>query len=113
MGILHKCKKKGMCKDSYPPPPGLGEVYQVCWGGISSCDEGKEYQDCGEEYYIEIRERGSNIIFPIILRLLGRISSGEDGKKTGILGKKINIIINGVGEEYQVVGNFIHPFVNV
>ena len=39
----------------------------------------------------EKRERGSNIIFPIILRLLGRISSGEEVKWTEILGKKIKI----------------------
>ena len=40
--------------------------------------EGK-YHGCGEEYHMEKRERGSNIIFPIILRRLGRISNGEDG----------------------------------
>ena len=34
------------------------------------------------------RERGSNIIFPIILRLLGGISSGEEGKETEILWEK-------------------------
>ena len=49
------------------------------------------------------RERGSIIIFPIILRLLGRISRGEERKWTKILGKKINIFKNGDGEEYQVV----------
>ena len=37
------------------------------------------------------RERGSNNILPVILRLLGRISSGEEGKATEILGKKIKI----------------------
>ena len=36
---------------------------------------GREYHGCREEYNVEIRERGSNIIFPIILKLLGRISS--------------------------------------
>ena len=35
-----------------------------------------------------------------------KISSGEKG--TEISGKKIMNIKNGVGEEYQVVGNFIH-----
>ena len=34
------------------------------------------------------RERGDNIIFPIILRVLGRISSGEEGKWTEILKRK-------------------------
>ena len=33
-----------------------------------------------KEYNKVKRERGSNIVFPIILRLLGRISSGEKGK---------------------------------
>jgi len=37
----------------------------------------REYHDCGEEYNMEKRKRGSNIIFPIISRLLGRISIGE------------------------------------
>ena len=44
---------------------------------------------------MEKKERGSNIMFPIILRLLGRISSGEgDGN---------------FGEENKVLGKFIHP----
>ena len=59
-----------------------------------------------EEYNLEKRERGSNIIFPIILRLLGRISGGGKGKGTE---KKIKIRKNLSGEEYQVVVNFIHP----
>ena len=50
-----------------------GEEYQVV-------KKGREHYGCGEEYNTEIRERGSNIIFPIKLRLLGRISSGEEGK---------------------------------
>ena len=38
------------------------------------------------------KKRGSNIIFPFIIRLLGRISSGEEGKGTEILGiKKLNL----------------------
>ena len=57
----------------------------------------------GEEYQVEGKgiwwrwgrilcgKKGSKIIFPIKLRLLGRISSGEDGKGTAILGKKIKI----------------------
>ena len=43
--------------------------------------------------YKTVRERGSNIIFPVILRMLGRISRGEgDGKiiKMGI-GKNIKL----------------------
>ena len=46
-----------------------------------------------EKNNMEKRARGSNIIFPVILRLLGRISSGEEGKGTEILGMKIEIKI--------------------
>ena len=70
---------------------------------------GREYRSCGEAYKVEKRESGSNIIFPIILRLLGRISSGEEGMGTDMLGKKIKILKNGCWEEYQVAWNFIHP----
>ena len=70
---------------------------------------GREYNGCGEDYNVETRLRASNIICSIILRLLGRISSREYGKGTKISGEKINIFKNVVGEEYQVVGNFIHP----
>ena len=41
---------------------------------------GREYHGCGEEYNVEKRKIGSNIIYPIIIRLLGRISSEEEGK---------------------------------
>ena len=54
---------------------------------------------------MEKRVRGSNIIFSIILRLQGRLSSGEEGKGTEILGKKINFLKNDGGEEYQIAGN--------
>ena len=53
------------------------------------------------------RQRGRNIIFPIILRLLGRISSWEEGKGKKILGKKIKIVTKWGGEEYQVT--FYNP----
>ena len=52
------------------------------------------------------KERGSNIIFLIILRLLGRISSGEE---EGNFGKENQDFKNEVREEYQLIGNFIHP----
>ena len=41
---------------------------------------------------------GSKIIFPTSLRLLGRISSGEEGKGTEIWGKKIIIKKRGMGK---------------
>ena len=39
---------------------------------------------------------------------MGKISSGEKGKRTDILGRKIKIEKYGGWEEYQVEGNFIH-----
>ena len=87
-----------------PPPLGqdrkffkfVGEEYQVV-------KRGREYHN------VEKRKSGSNIIFPIILRLLGRISS--KGKLNGkeIWGKIIKLKNIGDGEKYKVVGNFIHP----
>ena len=41
---------------------------------------------CGVEYNVD---KGGNIIFPVILMLLGRISNGEGGLK--ICGRKIKI----------------------
>ena len=63
---------------------------------------GREYHGCWKEY--KVKKRGSNTIFPIILRLLGRILSWEvDGNS----GEENQDLKNGVGEEYQVIGNFI------
>ena len=67
-----------------------------------------EYHVC-REYNVEKRESGSNIIFPILLNLLGRVGSGAEEKGTKIFGKKIKILNSRDGEEYQVAGNFIHP----
>ena len=52
---------------------------------------GREYHSCGEEYNMEKREMGSNIIFPIIFNLLGRISSGEKGNEDRNFGEEIKI----------------------
>ena len=65
--------------------PSLASLLQVV-------KRGREYHGSGKEYIVE--KKGlweSNIIFPLILRLLGRISIGEEGKETEILGKKIKI----------------------
>ena len=67
----------------------------------------REYHDCGEEFNEDKRERGSNIIFSFILRLLRRISSGEQEKRTEISGKKMKIKKMGIGEKYKVVRNFV------
>ena len=37
-------------------------------------------------------ERGSNFILSLIFSLFGRISSGEEGKATEIMGHKIKIL---------------------
>ena len=68
-------------------------------GGLSSL-LGKEYQVVKRQGNIMAegknitwvkRERGSNIIIPIMLRLWRRISNEEKGKESEILGKKIKI----------------------
>ena len=66
-----------MYKVPYSPPGGGGEFIKSVWEEFKVAKRGREYHGCGEEYNVEKRERGSNIIFPIILRLLERISSGE------------------------------------
>ena len=47
----------------------------------------REYHGCGEEYNLDKKERGSIIIFPVILRMFERISRREEGKGTEISGK--------------------------
>ena len=83
---LNECTYSLPLIPSPPPPHGegkfiksVGEEYQVMKGG-------SEYHGCGEEYDVE--KGGSNIIFPIILRLLGRILSGKEGKGKEIFEEK-------------------------
>ena len=54
----------------------------------------------------EKRERGSNNIFTLILRLWDRISSGEEGKGGNLRFKKAG------GKENQAAGEYIkkHPW---
>ena len=55
-------------------------------------------------------EQVSNIIFPKILKLFGRISSGEKGKGTEISGKKIKIKNEmGVGKNIKLYGTLYTP----
>ena len=98
----------------YPPPPWGGGVYQVCWGRISSIEEEKgipwlwgRISSCEEGkgipwLWVEKIQRGNNVIYPIITR--EEYQMGKRGR-----GRKINILKNENGEEYQVLGNFIHP----
>ena len=66
---------QGCIKFLIPPPP--GGVFQVWGGGISRCKDGKN--------------RGSNILCSIIVRLLGRISGLGEGKgNLGVENQDIN-----------------------
>ena len=100
-------ESRGLCtgayKVPYSAPLGGGGGCEVCWGRISSCEEGKGISLLWGKINVAKRERGRNNIFPMIpattnvrrLRLLGRISSGDE-KKGGLnLGKKIKILKNG------------------
>ena len=73
----------------YKVPYSEGKFIKSVWEEYQVRKRGK----CGEEYNVEKRVRLSNIIFPNILRPLGIsiTSSGEEGKGTEIMGKKINI----------------------
>ena len=78
-----------MYKDYYSPPLWGEKFIKSVGGRVSSFQGGNwEYHGCGEEYNVDRRERGSNINFPIILRLFERISSGEGAE---FLRKKIKI----------------------
>ena len=56
-----------------------------------------------EDYNVDKIERGRSIIFPIILRVLGR------GRGRKLLGRKSRFKKYGGKEEYHVEGNYIHP----
>ena len=83
----------GVCKVPY---------YQVCWGRISSCVKGKGNimaELWGRIWHVQ-RERGSNIIFPVTVRLLGRILSRKKGTEN--LGKKIKMKKNEMGKNIKL-----------
>ena len=46
---------------------------------------------------------------PYNIKTVGENIKWKEGKGMEILGKKIKVLKNGGGEEYQVVGNFLHP----
>ena len=92
------------------PPPGLGEDYQVCWGRISSCEEGKGISWLFRRIYGKMgmgKWKQYHLLFNIEA-VGGKISSWAEGKET-ILGKTIKILKNVPGEEYQVLGKPIQP----
>ena len=95
-----------MYKVSYRPQgPGefiksIGEEYKVV-------KRGRKYYGCGEEFNVERRVRGSNIIVPFILRLSGRLSKGVRGEQDRNFGEENQVVKRGrkyygCGEEYNV-----------
>ena len=72
---------------------------------------GRKYQGCGEEFNVEKKRKGKQYHHPFNIDAVGeniKLRRGE-AKRTDNSGKKIKIKINEGGEEYQVVGTFIHP----
>ena len=87
MILLFALSLSGVYKVPHPTPGGgviksFGEESLVV-------ERGREFKGFREEYHVEKRVRGSNIICSIMFRLNGRLSSGEEGNGTEILGKKI------------------------
>ena len=60
----------------YPPPHGGGKFFKSDWNSYQVVKRGREYHGCMKEYNVNEREKRSNIIFPVILKLLRRIPSG-------------------------------------
>ena len=58
---------------------------------------------------MEKRVIGSNITCSIILRLFGRLSIGEEGKGTEIMGKKIKFLKTRVGKNIKLQGTLYIP----
>ena len=89
---------------SLSPPGGRGKFIKCVGEEFQVVKRRREYHGCGEEYNLEKMERGSNSVLSIILMLLGKILSGEEGMRTEIQGKKIKI--RKYGGYWR---NFIHP----
>ena len=82
-------------------------MYKVPYLSILLSKNNKLWRGEGNIMAVEKRERGSNIIFPIILRLIGRISSWEGNGNFGEEGQVVKK--TGGWEEYRVVWNSIQP----
>ena len=65
---------QGCIKFLIPP----GRSFQVAWKEYQDAKKGKEYQGYGEKNNVK-KGKESNILFPMMIRLLRRISSGEGG----------------------------------
>ena len=76
--------KTGVHNVPYYPSP-WGRKF-ICWGEYQFLKREREYHVCGKENYVE--KSWGNITFPLMLRLLGRISGGEAGKEKEICRRK-------------------------
>ena len=65
----------------FPHIGGSGEFIQLVGEEYKVVARGREYHDFGDEYNVEKKGSGSNIIFSTILRLLGKISRGAEGNE--------------------------------
>ena len=66
-----------------------------------------EYHGLVEDSNVEKKVKGKQYHLFYYIKAVGRISSGENGKGTGEENKDFKN--NGGGEEYKILGNFIHP----
>ena len=69
----------------------------------------REYHGCGEEYNVEKSEKVKQYHLPFNVKAVGKNIKWGRGEVDGNLGEKIKIKNKRDGEEYQVVGHFIHP----
>ena len=80
---------------------------------ISSDSPPVKYQGCWEEYNVKKRE-GEAISSSLWYEGCWKeYQVGIGGRENDFLGKKIKIKETGGGEEYQVVGIFIHPCIGM
>ena len=95
---------QGFIKFLIPPGPWRA-VYQVCCGKISSCEEGKwiSWQLWEENTW----KKGKQYHLPYNIKAVGKnIKWGRRRK----FGEESENLKNVGGEEYRVIGNYIHPW---
>ena len=83
-------------------------VYRGCGEEYKVVKRRREYRGCGEEYIVE--KKGSNIIFPIILRLLNEYQVGKRKRGLKFWGRK-SIFRNkmGLGKNIKFKGTLLTP----
>ena len=69
----------GAYKISYHSPPG-GGIYQVCWGRISSCEEGRGISWLLGRKQHEIKIKGKQDHLPYNIKAVGKNIRGGRGK---------------------------------